>query len=291
MKTFKIAVTICIPILLGCPTLASSAFSSIGDDTSKLGYKHHSVKEKYRIDSTQITFFGNGTVQTSIDAPSKLPASAGLGVGYIRKYKPNTWPLWKLEMDININIGSNADTINASLGSSTNITNQSDFGTSILLPIVSRQSAYFNARAYLVDPWINGVITGLRFSFSANNRFWSLENSTIKATMASARIGVFHDFIPTEKRDRMAIQLGLNYAYNGISGDIGQKLNQQFRDRILNTTKRDFHGFEAGLDLRFNNLRFSAAYPILWNKEGEVQGLTNGRLITTVTFIGGFEIK
>lgn len=259
---------------------------------TSFGQASYCVPESLRIDETKITFFGNGVVQTTIDSPDKLPASTGIGVGYLRTYPPDrfTW-LYKLELDVAINIGSNADTIVAAFGKdSLNPSNRGDFGTSILLPLASRQSVAFNSRFYLKCPWLN-FITGFRVSYNGNNRFWTLGDKSMKATFNAVRIGVFHDFIPDPMKDRYSILFGVNYALNGISGDVSQKNSSDFRNSLLGSKSKVFHGVELGIDVRLKNLRFSMAFPYLVGGRNDVPGLTAGRLITTATFIGGFDLK
>ena len=87
-----------------------------------------------------------------------------------------------------------------------------------------------------------------------------------------------------------SVNFGIYLAYNSIRGDIGQTINDPIRIQILGTDKKSFKGPEVALEIRLKNLRAEFGYSWL-SSETEVPGLTGGRLLTTITFVGGFGLK
>lgn len=240
----------------------------------------------------KLNFYGNGNIQKSLDRGEKIPASTGLGVNYTHWFHPDSvsFPFDKLELDVSINIASTVDTIKAEFNNGL-VTNSSNFGSSILTPLNSGQAVKIALRMNFRKPLVWIFVDGVKAKYIGSNRNWQVGNGTssqvILGTNNYFRAGLFQEFLPKELLDEYSINLGLYLAYNSIKGDIGQKVNRNFRHEILSTYRKNFLGPEVALEVRLLNIRAEFAYSWLLSNE-EVPGLTGGRLITTISFVGGF---
>lgn len=243
-----------------------------------------------------LTFFGNGDMQKSLDEGEKLPANTGLGVSYRQLYAPGVGKglLWKfvdrLELEATINVASNVDTIIAAYDS-TFVTNNSEFGSSILTPLNSGQAIKIGLRLNFDRSRLVRLIDGVKAKYVGSNRNWmAMEGTTpkvIKATNNCLRVGLFHEFIPKNLLDDYSINLAVNLAYNSVKGDVGLEQNGALRQSLMGSSAKKFLGPEVSLEIRLRNLKAEFAYSWLQSKT-EVPGLTGGRMVTTISFIGGF---
>lgn len=260
------------------------------------------------VNKPQLNFYGGGNIQKSLDNREKLPASTGLGVNYTHwfdstseiklfskiKFLPKII-INKLELDASINVAATVDTIIAKYDSSKIITNSSQFGSSILTPLNSGQAVKISLRLNFKKPILfHTLIDGVKIKYIGSNRNWQVdangETKIIQGTNNYLRIGAFQEFLPKEFQDNYSINFGIYWAYNSIKGDIGQTTNDKIRTKILGTENKIFTGPEVALEIRLKSLRAEFGYSWL-GADNEVPGLTGGRLLTTISFVGGFGLK
>ncbi len=249
----------------------------------------------------QLNFYGAGNIQKSLDNGEKIPASTGLGVNWNYWFpKPadttKRFSFDKLELDAMINVAATVDTIIAKYDVNKLITNSSTFGSSILTPLNSGQAVKLSLRLNFRKPILfrSLFIDGIKIKYVGSNRNWQFDNNgqnqVIQGTNNYFRIGAFQEFLTKKLLDDYSINFGLYIAYNSIQGDIGQKSNDSYRSKILGTTNTSFWGPEVALEIRLKNLRAEFGYSWL-GTDNEVPGLTGGRLLTTISFVGGFGLK
>ncbi len=256
----------------------------------------------------ELTFYGSGNIQKSLETGEAIPASTGLGVNYTHWFDTTSCKektpcknlLWcyidKLQLDASINVASTVDTIKVKYDANNAIMNSSAFGSSILTPLNSGQAVKIILRLDFLKPlFLNKtLIDGFKFKYVGSNRNWGVDvndpRKVIGATSNYVRAGLFQEFLPKEFQDDCSINFGLYYAYNSIKGDVGQTSNNSIRTNILGTDKKQFSGPEVSLEIRLKNLRAEFGYSWL-TKRTEVPGLTSGRLVTTISFVGGFGLK
>ncbi len=241
----------------------------------------------------KLNFFGTGNIQKSLDSGEKLPASTGLGVNYTHWFDTtNTKFLFdKLELDVSINVAATVDTIRAKYDNGI-VTNASSFGSSILTPLNSGQAVKIGLRLNFKKSLVGKIlIDGIKVKYIGSNRNWQVENNgsskIVLGTNNYFRIGLFQEFLPKYLLDEYSINLGLYLAHNSIKGDIGQQANDLVRTQVLGTNIKNFIGPEVALEVRLLNLRAEFGYSWL-GSDAEVPGLTGGRLMTTISFVGGF---
>lgn len=256
-----------------------------------------------------IQFVGNGNIQNSLESGGKIPTNTGIGVS-VRKYlyteyKDSSgtvnyvhnpfWGCYKIELDASINVASTVDTLETKVNANNVVQNQNEFGTSILTPLNQGggQAANIELVGYFVKTY-GKILSGARIKFIGSNRNWLLTDTAgskvDQVTTSMFRAGVFHEFVVAEARKDYSVALGLGYAYNGVSGNLGLSKNSGVREWVLGTDRTGFHGAELTLDFKLKNIKVNFAYP-WFPGQGEVSGLTGGRLITSVAFIGGFGLK
>ncbi len=248
-----------------------------------------------------LSFYGSGAIQKSLDNGDKLPASTGLGVNWTYwtpDAKKDKYFFNKLELDVSVNVASSVDTLIAKYDLNNLITNSSSFGSSILTPLNSGQAAKFLLRLNFKKGLFfnNTFIDGIKIKYIGSNRNWKADDNGqpkfVLGTNNYFRIGLFQEFLTGDLLDNYSLNFGLYFAYNSIQGDIGQTSNDQFRTKILGSMNKNFYGPEAAFEIRLKNLRAEFGYS--WLRAGtkdEVLGLTSGRLVTTISFVGGFGIK
>lgn len=256
-----------------------------------------------------ISFVGNGNIQSSLESGAKIPTNTGVGVS-ISKYLCKTstdesgnvtyshqpfFGFYKVLLDGSINVASTADTLVAKLDQSGQVINQNTFGSSILTPLnagggqaVDLSITLYSRKTY------GGFLSGIQFGYTGSNRNWQIPDSAnsqvIDATTNSVRIRCFHDFVVPEYRKDYGVTIALGYAYNGIAGNLGLEKNSQLREKVLGTDRTAYHGFELSMAFRLKNLKVLFSYPI-YSSKSEVSGLTGGRIITGIQFVGGFGLK
>jgi hypothetical protein len=244
----------------------------------------------------ELTFFGNGTIQKALDAGQKIPANTGLGLNFSQWYHKDSL-LWnkvdKIELEASINVASTVDTLFAEYDS-TGVTNRSDFGSSILTPLNSGQAVRISLRFNLAKPWFARILDGFKAKYIGSNRNWMVQQGNrteiIKGTNNCVRFGAFHEFIPKSMLDEYSINLGFNFAYNSIRGDVGLNSNDAIRISTMGTSSKHFMGPEFVMEIRLKNLRADFSYSWL-SADAEVPGLTGSRMVTTISFVGGFGLK
>ncbi len=250
-----------------------------------------------------IEFFGDGSIQKSLNNGTDIPTNTGIGIVYkevlddILKYK---W-LMKIELGVSINIASNVDTLKAKYGIRNSVVNTSDFGSSILLPLNSGQAFDVSFKGYFGDTKNNvknyhnhlfGLISGFYINFTGSNRYWSDSSQTIKASTVSNQIGIFHEFIRVKSRNNYSLTLCAGYTSRWILGDIAQKQYKDIRSNILNSNTTSFNGFEFILGMRLKNIKAGIRVPILnVGKGNDIAGLTGVQPNTFIVFEGGFPLS
>jgi hypothetical protein len=249
----------------------------------------YSIPDKLLEDTAVIQFVGNGNIQKTFEEKDDVPSSTGIGVSYVEKWRePQFFDFYKIELDGFINIASNVDTVQGILDSSGKITNASEFGSSALTPLNSGQAISLTFRGYFLSAKLI-FISGVRIKYNASNRVWNFNGESVQTTMNSIRIGGFHEFLKAEYRDDYSISLGISTAFNTIAGDLALDKNETFRASILNTKKTAYFGVEYSTVFRIKNIRAEFAYTVLPGMS--VPGLSGGRLVTTISFVGGFPLK
>jgi len=257
-------------------------------------------------DPFQIQILGNGNIQKSFESGEDIPANTGVGVSvqkYFIEYDSINkefeiepfFGFYKLELDININIASTADTLNAKLVNN-EVSNKSDFGSSLLTPLNSGEAATIDARLYFKETYC-GVLSGVFAKYIGSNRIWNYQDSSLsfakQASIGLVRIGAFHDFVTLEQREDYSIRAGIAFAVNSLKGDLGLSRNESERMAILESTRTLFFGGEFSLVLRLKNVSAGFAYsffPKCLNDQAEIPGFSGSRLITTIGFTGGFNL-
>lgn len=246
--------------------------------------------------SSDLQFVGNGNIQKAIDNSGALPASTGLGVTFSQQYDTaNYFDFYKIELDGFINVASTVDTVHAKLQKLASgfappiLTNHSEFGSSALTPLNSGQAVSLDIRGFFTTPKL-GFISGVRIKYNSANRYWEDSNlHAMQVTLNAFRAGVFHEFLPTTLRETCSISIGAAFAFNTIKGDIGLASSNKVRSDILNSAVTSFYGYELNTILKLKNIRAEFGYIVFMGDD--IPGLTGGRLVTTISFVGGFSVK
>lgn len=245
-------------------------------------------------DDFGIEFVGQGNLQNILGQNGSIPASTGLGVIYKRNFRTKS-RVRNLQLEVNINIASTVDTIKGNIVNGA-LTNQRDFGNGILTHINSGQSAYAAFKAYLAKEKFYKIVSGLYGDVYGSNRIWNYNKETINASVIGGKVGVFHEFIPSAAmQEKYSIYLGFSFSFRRIAGDIGQKNNDDLRNKILGMKEKYvwFGGPETNLGIRLKNLKAEVSIPYLMALVGkdDILGLTSMQFVTTISFIGGFPLK
>lgn len=247
-------------------------------------------------DITSIEFVGNTEIQKAISNNTDIPANAGIGVRFTKKYGSPTSFLQidKLELDLSISIASNVDTIKAKVDSNNEISNINAFGSSILLPLNSGQSVSLNFRTYMNKKNTRNLVLGQNWgihgSLSASNRVWELSGKSQNVSSLAINLGLFSELMPTNTMDEFSISGGLDLSSRWIFGNVGHGYADQFRESIIGTNKTFFFGFEPNITIRLRDIKATASFPVLFSKD-DVPGLTKGQFITMIRFTGGFPLS
>jgi hypothetical protein len=250
-----------------------------------------------------LNFYGSGNIQKALEGEDALPANTGLGVNYYHTFTGTPSRLAKyfrtLEIDASINVASTVDTLEAEYDTLTGqISNSSNFGSSILTPLNSGQAVKLCLRMDFKGKLFGWFIDGLKIKYVGSNRNWNIKDTVasverfkvFQVTNNYFRAGLFQEFLPEKYLNDYSINFGLYFAYNSIKGDIGLRSNGELREETIGTKKRNFMGPEVALEIKLKNLRAEFGYSFL-GAGREVPGLTSGRLITTISFVGGFPLK
>jgi hypothetical protein len=248
------------------------------------------------VSQLNLTFFGDGNLQKTIQSNDELAATTGVGVHidkYFRQLPGQKFgPWYRAELMAQINVASSIDTIKAEykeVNGNKVMTNISSFGNSILTPLNSGQAVDLKLRLFNKKT-IGGVISGFEIHYIGSNRNWKLNEDVFGQINTNlARIIAFHDLIPYAKRNNYAVMLRAGYAANWVRGDLGSRDMTPTRKQFVDTGRRTFHGVEFGLGLQLRNILADFAYTILPSSK-DVPGLTGSRLVMTIKFVGGFKI-
>ena len=247
-------------------------------------------------DSTALQFVGAGNIQRTLDDGEGIPASTGLGVVLDEYHRTDPIlgnNIWRVYFSGQINVANTEDSLLAEYDDDGALSNASAFGQSVLTPLVGRNAVNLDMRLFFTDDsglklakkWISGV----KLRYTASNRVWGDSLQVLKCTVNSWRLGLFHNILDADKYD-YGILLGVAYAYNSVRGDVGLKPNGDLRERLFGTRKDMFWGVEGFAEFRLKNLRAEFAYT--WEDvNGEIPGLSGGRMVTTIGFVGGFSMK
>lgn len=247
------------------------------------------------VEQFTITFYGDGNLQQTVQSGEDLAASTGVGV-YVKKYFRNSYKqkfgLWYMaELMAQINVASSVDTLTAEQDSAqTVVRNVSTFGNSMLTPLNSGQAVDLRLRLYNLKTY-GGFLSGVELHYIGSNRNWKLNADTVAQINTNmARVLLFHDVVPIANRDSYSVMIKAGYAANWIRGDLGSHVNDELRKKYIGTDRRTFHGIELGLGFKLKNILADFAYTIFPETNG-VEGLSGSRLVTTIKFVGGFNIK
>lgn len=247
-------------------------------------------------DATSIEFVGSTEIQKAISNNSEIPANAGIGVRFTKKYGSPTalFHIDKLELDLSISIASTVDTIKAEQDSNQEIVNVNAFGNSILLPLNSGQSVSFNFRTLMNERNTRNLVLGQNWgiegSLNASNRVWKAFDVSQNVSSLAATLGLFSELIPSKNMDDFSISIGLDGSMRWIFGNIGHKYAKSFRKTIIGTEKTFFKGVEPNITIRLKGVKAIASFPILFSKN-DVPGLTKGQFVTMIKFTGGFPLS
>jgi hypothetical protein len=287
-----------------------SGTKNIGDTTETA-----TNNEKDPTENIDIQFVGDGNIQKSLSSGKDIPATTGIGVFMYKTESANHRFAKAMELEMTINIASNSDTITAAFNNNT-FSNASEFGRYLLIPRSTKQGAYIDAKVYLKDVpkkesakykkwnqfWYGNnwfVPDGFRFTATGSNTTWAYNNKVLNATALYGKAGIFWEFLPSSfqsvsKDNFMSLTLGYSPAVRYLGGDVGQTQNDTFRSIILKTSDKLFFANEVSIGFRIKNIRAEAIYPFVFVKDSAdngIPGLTDGQLVLSISFIGGFSLK
>lgn len=243
-----------------------------------------------------VLFYGDGSIQPTVEKGQDLPANTGLGV-FMVKHFPNSpqqkfgW-FYRIELEGHINVASTLDTVRAEMDPTDPnvVTNKPVFGNAVLTPANGKQSADIRLTLYNKDTWL-GLVSGIGLRYTGVNQSWSIPGKTPQQVSVNmVRAFLFHEFINYAKRDDYSICLRMGYAYSSTDGDLGFLSNAPNLEQYLGSRQRDHGGIEAGFGFWLENLNADFSYTYLFPvlDHSDVPGLHGGRLIMTIRFVGGF---
>lgn len=266
------------------------------------GQTSYMTNRLIRADSVLIRFVGSGDIQKSIaETNGDIPANTGMGVSFQRffaKYEGITFlRIKEIDVDFTINVASTVDTITAELAATSAalpvISNQSRFGSSILVPGNSGQATYLSGFFYVdnEDKW-HSPISGFHLLAQGSNRNWRIGDLTVKASTVALRIALFGELVPDPIRikNNYSIKIGYGPSIRSLQSDAGQRGKNTFRKQYFGSEKNTWYGTEAFTQLRFGNLTAEVAYTWFSRRDESLAGLTGSNLITSIRFTGGFDL-
>lgn len=306
MKNYYKTVAFAMLMILTVSTALQAQKANKNAKTQKMDQEHFGEDNVAFLDSLNdedltpsLKFVGKGDLQKSISEGADIPTSTGIGFQLIEKFdKPILFGLvYQAEVEGQINVSTQAEDLVAKLDNDNMVINQSDFGSAVLTPLIGNQAVNLSVRAYFLPErrkssglgllsWIKGA----QASYIGSNRRVVKQDTAINVTVNSFRLGIFHEFLHPDYRDDYSIALGGAFAYNSIRGDMAQSDNDDLREQLFKSMKKSFTGAEVFLHIRFQNIRAKFEYSIL-SPDSEVPGLTGGRMVTTISFVGGFPVK
>lgn len=251
---------------------------------------------------TEVYFVGAGDIQLALAEGRNIAANTGLGVIFWRIWDSNK----ELQLETKVNVASTADTLSASNLNGI-ISGNRTFGNFILAPNATGQGTYVNSLWYNAFDVGDVFVDGIQISALASNHVWKLDEKTVDPTtgviysklesnnvsLVFLRVGLFHEFVPEQLRREKgySIRFGVNYNLRSIQGDVGQLFLDRFRQTMIGTKKRTFHGGEFLVSLRLKNLQAEASLPFIKHRRNEpVAGLSGVQFVTSISFVGGFPL-
>jgi hypothetical protein len=238
-----------------------------------------------------LEFVGTGNVQRSLDNGDALPASTGLGVILDESHAdaPLLGLIDRVRFSGQINVANTEDSLTIEYDEN-GLVEPSQLGDAIMTPLVGRRAADLDLMVFFNGDKIPWIFSGINIRYTGSNRLVSDTSESVKATMNAIRVRVFHDLLGSEYRKNYNVLIGVGYAYNSIRGDIGLADRDALRERVLGTKTKSFTGLEIFAQFRIKNIKAEFSYTIL-DVGGSVPGISQGRMVTTVSFVGGFPVK
>ncbi|MDB4539273.1 hypothetical protein N9231_02565 [Saprospiraceae bacterium] len=265
-------------------------------DSSEINQLSNLVSENLRDGIFNLNFVGDANVQNSINSGKEFSSDTGIGLVLDQFWLGERNLFRQFNFNLSVNVASSADTIFSILNEEGEVLNKRDFGSFLLLPKNSPQSAtlagsiYFNS--FGDDALtITKFISGFNFEIIGSNSNWKYGDQNINMAALSLRAGIFHEFIPDNVRyfDGYSITFGLNYSSRYIMGDLHFDKFQDAKYELLNANRSTFHGLEFSTKFKFRNIIATVSTPFILG--GEVPGLTKSQFITSIGFVGGFPLK
>lgn len=281
---------------------------NLGLDAAALGDDIQLVGEDWKSGSTKLNFVGDANMQNSINNGQDFVANTGLGITYDRFWYGKTNSIRQFNLYLKINVASTADSIIAILDPMMQASNRRDFGSFLLVPNNSKQSASLEALVYrnLFQPTYNSkyefintlakgynsIVKGYIVNVLGSNSIWSVRDTSYNMAGLSLKAGFFYEFISDKIRheDGYSIKMGAMYSGRFILGDLNFDRNKSIRNELLNSNKSSFHGIELFARFKFRNVIAQISIPILGLNE-EVEGLSKSQFVTSIQFIGGFPLS
>ncbi len=241
----------------------------------------------------EITFVGEGNLQSSLTSGSKLSPNTGLGVVLNRFWFEDKVKIRQFNLGLSISVANTFDTISAKLDNNL-ISNQRDFGSFLLIPTNNKQSAILSSSVYFnrFNSKLAKVFSGASFTFLGARSLWNINNTDYHMAAVQWKLGVFHDFVPDKYRyhNGYSIIVGGNFGGRYLLGDINYNSNEDKRMEFINSKKKSFFAFELYAQIKIRNIIAEVNLPLFLGDE-EVPGLTKSQFFTTIRFIGGFPLK
>ena len=157
----------------------------------------------YNAEQFRIEFFGDGSLQNSLDKGTDIAANTGVGV-VAKKYFKNLpgqkfGPWYRVDLAAIINVASTIDTLIADFDASNAITNQRAFGSSVLTPLSTGDAVNLSLLLYNKETWL-GLVSGIEFQYLGSNRNWQFTNTEIfNVNTSFIKFTLFHDFVNYDK--------------------------------------------------------------------------------------------
>jgi len=224
----------------------------------------------------QAALIGSANVVTSFKIADQSQINGGFG---LLIYKPDNTEFMGV-----FTISQANDTITAEGKSN------ADFGSSVLVPGVRRFSlltSYRKRQIFPSSPSIFWKRIGIAWNMNVTPYNWELtkidnnRDSSLTAKVMPLSMDLMFPFnwvnIYGNGQD---IEVSTDAGFTGryIMGNTTPEIRQQF----LNSKSRLFGGFIAGINVKFNGLRFQFHVPVLF---GKVNGLTQGQAYASMAFI------
>ena len=185
------------------------------------------VSNDMRKGKVNLNFVGDANIESSLNSGSDIAANTGIGLSLDRFWLGETNIFRSFDLNLSINVASTTDTIFAEVNSLGEVTNQRDFGSYLLTPRSTKQSATLSGSVYFNDfaedkHKLFKYISGFMFEATGSNSNWVLESSNINLAALAVKLGIFHEFIPDRIRyhDGYSIILGLSRSWRTVLGDL-----------------------------------------------------------------------